>query len=144
MLISLSLFSTYGTVLDGVEGDEEESIDGEEKEEESSDSEGEEEEEKIVTEKPGITPLEMKVGRWATYATQLGTAASLIAFASLTIRYFTQVTEPGRTAQDKAQGVVTILVTAISIGVVAIREKILFYILFKWCGADTSQPRGLY
>jgi hypothetical protein len=48
----------------------------------------------------------------------------LILFASLMIRYFTQLGEPGRTAQDKAQGFINILIIAVTIVVVAVRESL--------------------
>lgn len=85
----------------------------------------EDELDEVIKKKSGTTPLQMKLNRLAGYIAKLGAAAGLILFASLMIRYFTQLGEPGRTAQDKAQGFINILIIAVTIVVVAVRKLLL-------------------
>lgn len=69
----------------------------------------------------------MKILKLAAKISKLGAAAGLILFTSLTIRCFTHLAQPGRTAQDKAEAVVTILLTAISVTVAVVRKLPLSY-----------------
>jgi magnesium-transporting ATPase (P-type) len=87
----------------------------------------EEEEEEVTKRKTNVTPLQLKLNRLAGYIAKLGAAAGLILFASLMIRFFTQLGEPGRSAQDKAQGFINILIIAVTIVVVAVRKLILLW-----------------
>lgn len=87
-----------------------------------NDNAEEEEEEEVTKKKSGTTPLQMKLNRLAGYIAKLGAAAGLILFGSLMIRFFTQLDEPGQNAQDKAQGFINILIIAVTIVVVAVRE----------------------
>lgn len=124
-------------VLTGEEDDEEEAIDppssdkaaavmhhakAGEAGQEAHLSDTEEDFEEVNKKKSGITPLQMKLNRLAGYIAKLGAAAGLILFGSLMIRFFTQLDDPGRDAQDKAQGFINILIIAVTIVVVAVRK----------------------
>lgn len=100
---------------------------------------GEEEFEEITKKKSGTTPLQMKLNILAGYIAKLGAAAGLILFASLMIRYFTQLGEPGQTAQDKAQGFINILIIAVTIVVVAVRTLSRFSLLSNLLGLKTQR-----
>lgn len=69
-----------------------------------------------------ITPLQEKLNRLAEIIAKLGSAAGVILFASLMIRFFTQLDDPGQTKDDKAQSFIQILIIAVTIIVVAVPE----------------------
>lgn len=68
------------------------------------------------------TPLQLKLNRLAEIIAKLGATAGLVLFFSLMIRFFTQLDDPGRTANDKADSFISILIIAVTIVVVAVRK----------------------
>jgi len=72
---------------------------------------------------PEITPLQAKLNRLAGLIAKLGSAAGLLLFTALMIRFFVQLkTVPGRDANDKAQDFIDILIIAVTLVVVAVPE----------------------
>ena len=74
-----------------------------------------------------ITPLQSKLNRLADYIAKLGSLAGLILFFSLFIRFCTNLNDPGQTANDKAQSFISILIIAVTMVVVAVRELARFF-----------------
>ena len=69
------------------------------------------------------TPLQLKLNALAELIAKLGSLAGLLLFGALMIRFFVQLkTEPGRSASDKAQSFIQILIIAVTIVVVAVPE----------------------
>ncbi|WRT66112.1 calcium-translocating P-type ATPase, PMCA-type [Kwoniella shivajii] len=69
------------------------------------------------------TPLQIKLNGLAELIAKLGAAAGLILFGSLMIRFFVQLkTDPDRSANDKAQAFIQILIIAVTLVVVAVPE----------------------
>ncbi|KAK4701418.1 P-type Ca2+ transporter type 2C, partial [Phenoliferia sp. Uapishka_3] len=69
------------------------------------------------------TPLQLKLNALAELIAKLGSLAGLLLFAALMIRFFVELgTNPGRTANDKAQNFIQILIIAVTIVVVAVPE----------------------
>jgi Ca2+-transporting ATPase len=68
------------------------------------------------------TPLQLKLNHLAEVIAKLGLSAGLLLFFCLMIRYFTELNEPGRTAADKAQNFISILIIAVTVIVVAVPE----------------------
>ncbi|WWD17545.1 calcium-translocating P-type ATPase, PMCA-type [Kwoniella shandongensis] len=69
------------------------------------------------------TPLQIKLNHLAELIAKLGATAGLILFGSLMIRFFVQLKqEPGRSANDKAQSFIQILIIAVTLVVVAVPE----------------------
>lgn len=73
---------------------------------------------------PDTTPLQAKLNRLAGLIAKLGSAAGLLLFVALMIRFFVQLkTRPnGRDANDKAQDFIDILIIAVTLVVVAVPE----------------------
>ncbi|KAM0750630.1 putative calcium-transporting ATPase [Meredithblackwellia eburnea MCA 4105] len=69
------------------------------------------------------TPLQLKLNALAELIAKLGSAAGLLLFAALMIRFFVQLkTHSDRTPNDKAQNFIQILIIAVTIVVVAVPE----------------------
>jgi len=74
------------------------------------------------------TPLQFKLNRLASYIAKLGSSAGLLLFIVLFIEYLTRLKNPAdangtpKTADQKAQGFINILITAVTIIVVAVPE----------------------
>ncbi|SCV70468.1 BQ2448_1862 [Microbotryum intermedium] len=69
------------------------------------------------------TPLQLKLNRLAELIAKLGSAAGLILFASLMIRFFVNLAKiPNRTADEKAQNFIQVLIISVTVVVVAVPE----------------------
>ncbi|KAF8606411.1 calcium-translocating P-type ATPase [Ceratobasidium sp. AG-I] len=69
------------------------------------------------------TPLQLKLNALAELIAKLGSAAGLILFTALMIKFFVQLkTNPGRTANQKAMSFVQILIISVTLIVVAVPE----------------------
>ncbi|GAA6028517.1 hypothetical protein JCM8097_007260 [Rhodosporidiobolus ruineniae] len=69
------------------------------------------------------TPLQLKLNALAELIAKLGSAAGLLLFTALMIRFFVQLkTLPGRSADDKAQSFVQVLIISVTVVVVAVPE----------------------
>lgn len=69
------------------------------------------------------TPLQIKLNHLAELIAKLGAAAGLLLFIALMIRFFVQLgTKPGRTADEKAQSFIQILIISVTVVVVAVPE----------------------
>ncbi|WVQ83119.1 calcium-translocating P-type ATPase, PMCA-type [Cryptococcus sp. DSM 104549] len=69
------------------------------------------------------TPLQLKLNALAELIAKLGALSGILLFAALMIRFFVQLkTDPGRSANDKAQSFVQILIIAVTLVVVAVPE----------------------
>ncbi|SGZ26164.1 BQ5605_C024g09849 [Microbotryum silenes-dioicae] len=69
------------------------------------------------------TPLQLKLNRLAELIAKLGSAAGLILFASLMIRFFVNLAKiPDRTADQKAQNFIQVLIISVTVVVVAVPE----------------------
>ncbi|KAI5476993.1 Ca2+-transporting ATPase [Pseudohyphozyma bogoriensis] len=69
------------------------------------------------------TPLQLKLNALAELIAKLGSAAGLLLFGALMIRFFVQLaTVKGQSANDKAQNFIQILIIAVTIVVVAVPE----------------------
>ncbi|WWC61624.1 calcium-translocating P-type ATPase, PMCA-type [Kwoniella dejecticola CBS 10117] len=69
------------------------------------------------------TPLQMKLNKLAELIAKLGSLAGLLLFSALMIRFFVQLkTNPDRSANDKAQSFIQILIIAVTLVVVAVPE----------------------
>ncbi|KAF8511511.1 calcium-translocating P-type ATPase [Gautieria morchelliformis] len=69
------------------------------------------------------TPLQLKLNDLAELIAKLGTAAGLILFAALMIKFFVQLgTDPSRSASQKAMSFVQILIISVTLIVVAVPE----------------------
>lgn len=73
-----------------------------------------------------MTPLQSKLNRLAEIIAYAGTAAGILLFIALMIRFFYQLAKPGihspRTPDEKAQSFINILIQAVVIIVVAVPE----------------------
>ncbi|GAA5867850.1 hypothetical protein JCM8547_003395 [Rhodosporidiobolus lusitaniae] len=69
------------------------------------------------------TPLQLKLNALAELIAKLGSAAGLLLFVALMIRFFVQLkTIPDRSADDKAQAFIQVLIIAVTVVVVAVPE----------------------
>lgn len=69
------------------------------------------------------TPLQIKLNNLAELIAKAGAAAGLLLFAALMIRFFVQLAqEPDRTANQKAQSFIQILIISVTLVVVAVPE----------------------
>lgn len=69
------------------------------------------------------TPLQIKLNLLAELIAKLGGASGLLLFCALMIRFFVQLkTDPDRSADDKAQSFIQILIIAVTLVVVAVPE----------------------
>lgn len=69
------------------------------------------------------TPLQIKLNYLAELIAKLGGASGLLLFIALMIRFFVQLkTNPDRSANDKAQSFIQILIIAVTLVVVAVPE----------------------
>ncbi|EGU11290.1 putative Calcium-transporting ATPase [Rhodotorula toruloides ATCC 204091] len=69
------------------------------------------------------TPLQLKLNALAELIAKLGSAAGLLLFTALMIRFFVQLkTMPDRSANDKAQAFIQVLIIAVTVVVVAVPE----------------------
>lgn len=69
------------------------------------------------------TPLQLKLNHLAELIAKAGSAAGLILFGSLMIRFFVNLArDSGRTADEKAQNFISILIIAVTVVVVAVPE----------------------
>ncbi|BGP17703.1 plasma membrane calcium [Rhodosporidiobolus nylandii] len=69
------------------------------------------------------TPLQLKLNALAELIAKLGSAAGLLLFTALMIRFFVQLsTNPDRSADDKAQAFIQVLIIAVTVVVVAVPE----------------------
>lgn len=69
------------------------------------------------------TPLQIKLNHLAELIAKLGGASGLLLFIALMIRFFVQLkTNPDRSANDKAQSFIQILIIAVTLVVVAVPE----------------------
>lgn len=69
------------------------------------------------------TPLQIKLNHLAELIAKLGGASGLLLFCALMIRFFVQLkTDPNRSADDKAQSFIQILIIAVTLVVVAVPE----------------------
>ncbi len=69
------------------------------------------------------TPLQSKLNRLADLIAWLGSAAGIILFTALMIRFFVHLAqEPDRSSNDKAQDFIQILIIAVTVVVVAVPE----------------------
>lgn len=69
------------------------------------------------------TPLQIKLNHLAELIAKLGGASGLLLFCALMIRFFVQLkTDPDRSADDKAQSFIQILIIAVTLVVVAVPE----------------------
>lgn len=69
------------------------------------------------------TPLQLKLNRLAELIAKLGSAAGGLLFGALMIRFFVALgTDPDRSANDKAQNFIQILIIAVTVVVVAVPE----------------------
>ncbi|WPG99230.1 calcium-transporting atpase 2 [Acrodontium crateriforme] len=68
------------------------------------------------------TPLQSKLNDLAEYIAKLGSAAALLLFIVLLIKFLAQLPKNHDTAPEKAQQFLTILITAVTIVVVAVPE----------------------
>jgi Ca2+-transporting ATPase len=67
------------------------------------------------------TPLQLKLNALAELIAKLGSAAGLLLFIALMIRFFVQLkTNPGRSADDKAQAFIQVLIISVTVVVVAL------------------------
>jgi hypothetical protein len=73
---------------------------------------------------PESTPLQLKLNDLAELIAKLGSAAGLLLFAALMIRFFVQLGtgEPQRTASQKGLAFVQILIISVTLVVVAVPE----------------------
>ncbi|KAF7327877.1 Calcium-transporting ATPase [Mycena kentingensis (nom. inval.)] len=73
---------------------------------------------------PDNTPLQLKLNALAELIAKLGSAAGLVLFVALLIRYFVQLgtNDPVRTANEKGIAFVNILIIAVTVIVVAVPE----------------------
>ncbi|KWU41530.1 putative calcium-transporting ATPase [Rhodotorula sp. JG-1b] len=69
------------------------------------------------------TPLQLKLNALAELIAKLGSAAGLLLFTALMIRFFVQLKQdPDRTANEKAQSFIQVLIISVTIVVVAVPE----------------------
>ncbi|GAA5824988.1 hypothetical protein JCM11251_006053 [Rhodosporidiobolus azoricus] len=69
------------------------------------------------------TPLQLKLNALAELIAKLGSAAGLLLFIALMIRFFVQLkTIPGRSPDDKAQAFIQVLIISVTVVVVAVPE----------------------
>ncbi|GAA5933412.1 calcium-transporting ATPase PMC1 [Sporobolomyces koalae] len=69
------------------------------------------------------TPLQIKLNHLAELIAKLGSAAGLVLFAALMIRFFVGLKQdPDRSANDKAQNFIQILIISVTVVVVAVPE----------------------
>ncbi|GAA5852031.1 hypothetical protein JCM9279_005037 [Rhodotorula babjevae] len=69
------------------------------------------------------TPLQLKLNALAELIAWLGSAAGLLLFVALMIRFFVGLsTNPDRTADDKAQNFISVLIISVTVVVVAVPE----------------------
>ncbi|GAA5906237.1 hypothetical protein JCM6882_006083 [Rhodosporidiobolus microsporus] len=69
------------------------------------------------------TPLQLKLNALAELIAKLGSAAGLLLFIALMIRFFVQLkTIPNRSPDDKAQAFIQVLIIAVTVVVVAVPE----------------------
>jgi len=68
------------------------------------------------------TPLQMKLNGLAEYIAKLGSAAALLLFVVLLIKFLAQLSHNNSTPAQKGQEFMTILITAVTIVVVAVPE----------------------
>ena len=87
------------------------------------------------------TPLQLKLNALAELIAKLGSAAGLILFTALMIRFFVQLGEnsPQRTANQKGIAFVQILIISVTLVVVAVPEgnvSLLIALTAKYGKAD--------
>jgi Ca2+-transporting ATPase len=77
------------------------------------------------------TPLQLKLNALAQLIAKLGTAAGLVLFGALMIRFFVQLgtNEPVRTASQKGIAFVNILIISVTVIVVAVPEGLSYLCL---------------
>ncbi|KIW28559.1 calcium-translocating P-type ATPase, PMCA-type [Cladophialophora immunda] len=75
-----------------------------------------------LREETDLTPLQFKLSALAGYIAKIGSGAGLLLFAVLFIEFLARIGSDDRSADDKAQHFMNILVTAITIIVVAVPE----------------------
>ncbi|GAA6058965.1 hypothetical protein JCM10212_001675 [Sporobolomyces blumeae] len=69
------------------------------------------------------TPLQIKLNHLAELIAKLGSAAGLVLFVALMIRFFVGLsTDPDRSANDKAQNFIQVLIISVTVVVVAVPE----------------------
>ncbi|GAA5987579.1 hypothetical protein JCM10908_002015 [Rhodotorula pacifica] len=69
------------------------------------------------------TPLQLKLNALAELIAKLGSSAGLLLFTALMIRFFVQLkTDPDRSANDKAQAFIQVLIISVTVVVVAVPE----------------------
>jgi Ca2+-transporting ATPase len=69
------------------------------------------------------TPLQLKLNALAELIAKLGSAAGLLLFVALMIRFFVQLkTNADRSADDKAQAFIQVLIISVTVVVVAVPE----------------------
>jgi Ca2+-transporting ATPase len=75
------------------------------------------------------TPLQFKLNKLAELIAKLGTAAGLLLFSALLIRFFVQLGtgEPRRTSSEKGIAFVNILIISVTLIVVAVPEGSCIY-----------------
>ncbi|KAI9603453.1 hypothetical protein KEM48_001435 [Puccinia striiformis f. sp. tritici PST-130] len=73
------------------------------------------------------TPLQTKLNSLAELIAKLGATAGLILFVALMIRFFVQLkTQADRTASEKAQSFIQVLIISVTVVVVAVPEALAF------------------
>ncbi|KAI8460792.1 hypothetical protein BY996DRAFT_8463651 [Phakopsora pachyrhizi] len=69
------------------------------------------------------TPLQAKLNTLAELIAKIGAAAGLLLFAVLMVKFFVQLkTDPNRSANDKAQSFIQVLIISVTVVVVAVPE----------------------
>ncbi|KAF4991900.1 hypothetical protein FDECE_13866 [Fusarium decemcellulare] len=71
---------------------------------------------------PGLTPLQAKLNLLAGYIAKLGSAAGLLLFTVLLIEFLARLPNNNESPEEKGQGFLRILITSITIIVVAVPE----------------------
>ncbi|KAF4976802.1 hypothetical protein FZEAL_6583 [Fusarium zealandicum] len=90
---------------------------------------------------PGLTPLQAKLNLLAGYIAKLGSAAGLILFTVLLIRFLAQLPNNTASGEEKGQGFLQILITSITIIVVAVPEGLPLAVTLSLAFATKKMTR---
>ncbi|KAK3986800.1 Ca2+-transporting ATPase [Cladorrhinum sp. PSN332] len=90
---------------------------------------------------PGMTPLQAKLNVLAGYIAKIGTAASLLLFAVLLFEFLARLPHNHGTAEKKAQNFLRILITSITVVVVAVPEGLPLAVTLSLAFATKKMTR---
>ncbi|KAK5662281.1 hypothetical protein OQA88_8187 [Cercophora sp. LCS_1] len=90
---------------------------------------------------PGMTPLQAKLNVLAGYIAKIGSAASLLLFVVLFIEFLARLPNNPGTAEQKAQNFLRILITSITVVVVAVPEGLPLAVTLSLAFATKKMTR---